>query len=212
MMQEIINSEIEKYAKDHTGLESKLLSELRAETKTNFTWFQMVSGQLVCGLLRIMIKISGAENILEIGTFTGYSALAMAEALPEQGRVTTLELEEKHRAFAQSFFNRSPHGGKIEIILGKALDSLNKLQGPYDLIFIDADKTSYPEYYQKSLSLLKKGGIIILDNCLWDGMVLNPVHDSAIAIDKINKIIRDDSSVENIILTVRDGLHVVRKL
>jgi len=211
-MVKILNQEIEKYAKAHSHKESELLSELRAQTRTNFTWYQMLSGPLVTGLLSFLIKISVTRKILEIGTFSGYSALAMAEALPEEGSLVTLELDEKHKKFAQSYFDRSPHGSKIEILLGDARESLNHLAGPFDMVFIDADKTSYPEYYAKSLSLLNTGGFMVLDNCLWDGTVLDPVEESAMAIDSLNKTIRSDNRVENIILTIRDGLHIVRKL
>ena len=195
------------YCQDHSQTDSSLLMEL-----INYTWEneeipQMISGQLVGNFLKILIKLLRAKWIVEVGTFTGYSALQMAEALPKDGEIHTCELMEKHAKTAQSFFNRSDYGNKITIHQGFALNSLEQLQaGSFDMAFIDADKTNYFEYYQRCLALIKKGGIIILDNMLWGGDVLEPQDDDAKSLRKTGDFIQNDERVFNTLLPIRDGL------
>jgi len=195
------------YCRDHSQADSSLLMEL-----INYTWEneeipQMISGQLVGNFLKILIKLLRAKWIVEVGTFTGYSALQMAEALPKDGEIHTCELMEKHAKTAQSFFNRSDYGNKITIHQGSALNSLEQLQaGSFDMAFIDADKTNYLEYYQRCLALIKKGGVIILDNMLWGGDVLDPQDDDAKALRKTGDFIQSDNRVFNTLLPIRDGL------
>jgi len=166
----------------------------------------------VGNVLQGFIKAINAKNIIEVGMFTGYSALKMAEVLPEDGEVHTCELMEKHVKTAQSFFNRSPHGLKIHIHQGKASDSLEQLKsGHFDFAFIDADKGEYQNYYLKCMSLLRSGGIIILDNMLWSGHVLNPQDDDTSAIRDTATFINNDVRVMNYLLPVRDGLMVCIK-
>jgi caffeoyl-CoA O-methyltransferase len=173
---------------------------------------QMLTGRLEGRLLKLLAALCGAERVLEIGTFTGYSALSMAEGLPDDGRIITCEIEKAHAAMAQRYFDRSPHGKKIEIRLGPALETLASLTGPFDLAFIDADKGNYPAYYERSVELVRPGGLILVDNTLWSGQVLNPQDAESKAIDALNRRIAADARVENVLLTVRDGLQVVRKL
>ena len=195
------------YCRDHSQTDSSLLIEL-----INYTWEneeipQMISGQLVGNFLKILIKLLRAKWIVEVGTFTGYSALQMAEALPKDGEIHTCELMEKHAKTAQSFFDRSDYGNKITIHQGPALNSLEQLQaGSFDMAFIDADKTNYLEYYQRCLALIKKGGVIILDNMLWGGDVLDPQDDDAKALRKTGDFIQSDNRVFNTLLPIRDGL------
>ena len=195
------------YCRDHSQADSSLLMEL-----INYTWEneeipQMISGQLVGNFLKSLIKLLRAKRIVEVGTFTGYSALQMAEALPKDGEIHTCELMEKHAKTAQSFFDRSDHGNKITIHRGPALNSLEQLQaGSFDMAFIDADKTNYLEYYQRCLALIKKGGVIILDNMLWGGDVLDPQDDDAKALRKTGDFIQSDNRVFNTLLPIRDGL------
>ena len=147
------------YCRDHSQADSALLIELEQYTWENEDVPQMLSGKLVGKFLQLVIKMIVAKNIVEVGTFTGYSALQMAEALPIDGRIHTCELMDKHAKTAQSFFDRSDYGNKITIHQGPALDSLEQLQtGSFDMAFIDADKTNYLEYYQRCLALIKKGG------------------------------------------------------
>ena len=195
------------YCRDHSQTDSSLLIEL-----INYTWEneeipQMISGQLVGNFLKSLIKLLRAKRIVEVGTFTGYSALQMAEALPKDGEIHTCELMEKHAKTAQSFFDRSDYGNKITIHQGSALKSLEQLQaGSFDMAFIDADKTNYLEYYQRCLALIKKGGIIILDNMLWGGDVLEPQDDDAKSLRKTGDFIQNDERVFNTLLPIRDGL------
>jgi caffeoyl-CoA O-methyltransferase len=144
--------------------------------------------------------------------FTGYSTLAWAEALPKDGRVVTCEINPKTTEIAKRYFAESPHGGKIEIKLGHALETLKVLYGPFDLCFIDADKENYAAYYDRCMELVRPRGLIILDNMLRGGRVLNPTDTSTRAVDALNQRIRNDPRVENVLLPVRDGIMLVRKL
>ena len=195
------------YCRDHSQADSSLLMEL-----INYTWEneeipQMISGQLVGNFLKILIKLLRAKRIVEVGTFTGYSALQMAEALSKDGEIHTCELMEKHAKTAQSFFDRSDYGNKITIHQGSALNSLEQLQaGSFDMAFIDADKANYLEYYQRCLALIRGGGVIILDNMLWGGDVLDPQDDDTKALRKTGDFIQSDNRVFNTLLPIRDGL------
>lgn len=208
---QVADEDLERYAFDHTAGEPDLLRRLSDETYAKMQMPQMLTGRLEGRLLKLLVQISGARQVLEIGTFTGYSALSMAEGLPEDGLVVTCEIEDAHAAMAQRYFDASPHGKKIRIRMGPALDTLGGLQGPFDLAFIDADKENYPEYYEKTLGLIRPGGLILVDNTLWSGLVLKPHDRESVAIDTLNKRIAKDSRVENVLLTVRDGIQVVRK-
>ncbi len=171
----------------------------------------MLTGRVEGRLLMLTVKMSGAKNVLECGTFTGYSALSMAEALPEDGKVITCERDPERRKIAEEYFSKSPHGKKIEIRFGDALEFLRKEDAPFDLVFLDADKERYPEYYEEAVKKLRPGGIIVIDNTLWEGEVLKPESDAAKAIAQMNDRIVNDSRVENVLLTVRDGIQLVRK-
>lgn len=204
---ELRSEQMLDYCRDHSQADSSLLMEL-----INYTWEneeipQMISGQLVGNFLKILIKLLRAKWIVEVGTFTGYSALQMAEALPKDGEIHTCELMEKHAKTAQSFFDRSNHGNKITIYQGPALNSLEQLKsGKFDIAFIDADKSNYLEYYQRCLVLIRKGGAIVLDNMLWGGDVLDPQDDDTKALRKTGDFIQSDNSVFNTLLPIRDGL------
>ena len=167
----------------------------------------MKTGQLVGKFLQASVKMSNAKRIIEVGTFTGYSALQMAEALPKGGEVHTCELMEKHANTAQSFFDQSEQGSKITIHKGPALESLEQLKSAsFDMAFIDADKANYLEYYQRCLILIRAGGVIILDNMLWGGDVLDPQDDDSRALRKTGEFIQNDTRVFNTLLPIRDGL------
>ena len=195
------------YCRDHSQADSALLIELEQYTWENEDVPQMLSGKLVGKFLQSVIKMIAAKNIVEVGTFTGYSALQMAEALPVDGGIHTCELMEKHAKTAQSFFDRSDYGNKITIHQGSALNSLEQLQaGSFDMAFIDADKTNYLEYYQRCLALIKKGSVIILDNMLWGGDVIDPQDKDAKTLRKTGDFIQNDERVFNTLLPIRDGL------
>jgi caffeoyl-CoA O-methyltransferase len=208
---DIVDKDLEKYAFDHTSPEPELLRRLSEETYARMQMPQMLTGRLEGRLLNLLARISGARRVLEIGTFTGYSALSIAEALPEDGMVVTCEIEPLNAAMARRYFDASPHGRKVEIRMGPALVTLSGLEGPFDMAFIDADKENYPEYYEKTLELVRPGGLILVDNTLWSGLVLKPHDRESIAIDALNKRIAKDPRVENVLLTIRDGLQVVRR-
>ena len=211
-MIKLISTEINQYCEENSQRDSKLLQELTAYTYETEDIPQMVSGVQVGNVLQGFITSINAKNIIEVGMFTGYSALKMAEVLPKDGEVHTCELMEKHVNTAQPFFNRSPYGSKIHIHQGKASDSLEQLKsGHFDFAFIDADKGGYQDYYLKCLSLLRSGGIIILDNMLWSGHVLNPQDDDTLALKNTAEFINNDKSVFNYLLPVRDGLMVCIK-
>tara|TARA_B100000131_G_scaffold88260_1_gene85109 strand:+ start:1757 stop:2392 length:636 start_codon:yes stop_codon:yes gene_type:complete len=209
----LISKEIEQYCLDQSQPDTGLLKALVNKTLKEEEIPQMLSGPLVGGLLQLLIKITGAKNILEIGMFTGYSTLKMAEALPEDGEIHTCELMEKHVKTAESWFNKSNDGYKITIHHGRAIDQLNSFKiGSFDLIFIDADKINYPEYYRRSTTLLKVGGIAVLDNMLWDGEVLNPKDGNAKALRETAELIKNNHRLESLLLPVRDGILIYRKL
>ena len=195
------------YCLEHSQENSSLLLDLEKYTFENEDVPQMICGQLVGSFLQSVILMTHAKRIVEVGMFTGFSALTMAEVLPYDGRVHTCELMDKHVKMAQSFFDKSDHGNKITIHSGPALQSLEQMHaGSFDLAFIDADKINYLDYYKRCFTLIRKGGVIILDNMLWGGDVLNPTNDDAIAIRKTGDFIQSDHRIFNTLLPLRDGL------
>jgi len=206
-MIDAIKDNIHKYCKEHTASDNRLLSELEKYTWDNEDVPQMISGQMVGKFLQSIIRMIAAQKIVEVGTFTGYSALQMAEAIPLAGEIHTCELMKKHAATAQSFFDKSDYGKKITIHQGPALESLETLKvGNFDMAFIDADKSNYLEYYQRCLVLIRAGGVIILDNMLWSGSVIDPKDDDSQALRKTGDYIQEDTRVFNMLLPIRDGL------
>ena len=161
--------------------------------------------------LQMLVRLSGAKSILELGMFTGYSALMMAEALPDDGHLITCEIDAKAEAIARRYFAESPHEDKITIRMGPALDTIKTLTGPLDLVFIDADKVNYSIYYEACLPLLKPGGLVVADNVLWSGKVLHPKDADDHAIVAFNGLVQSDPRVENVCLTVRDGMMLAWK-
>jgi caffeoyl-CoA O-methyltransferase len=171
----------------------------------------MLSGPVVGRLLQTLVAVTQARLVVEVGTYAGYSALAMAQGLPPGGRVVTLELDEGHADFAQRQFDASPVGDRIELVRGPALESLERLDGPYDLVFIDADKVGYPDYYEAALAKLAPHGLIVADNTLRDGNVLDPRTDADRTIAALNRAWATDERVVATQLTVRDGLTLIRR-
>jgi|FLOH01.1.fsa_nt_gi caffeoyl-CoA O-methyltransferase len=208
---DFIDEKIEQYAFDHTSDEGELLRRLEEETYQNLEIPQMTTGRLEARLLKLLARLLGARSILEIGTFGGYSALSMAEALPEDGTLVTCEMDPVAIAFAQKYFSESPHGKKITLLKGPALESIKTLTGPFDMAFIDADKQNYSNYYESIFPLIREGGLIAVDNVLWSGRVLDPQDDSDRAIHQFNERVIKDQRVESVLLTVRDGLNCIIK-
>jgi caffeoyl-CoA O-methyltransferase len=208
---DIVTPSIEAYAFAHTQPEPALLIELAEETRRARTDHGMLCGRLEGRFLKLLAQISSARRVLELGLFTGYSALSLAEGMPADGQLISCDIDPRAEEFAQRFITRSPHGSKISIRIGPALATISSLRGPFDLVFIDADKVNYLNYYRAVLPLLRPGGLLAIDNTLWSGRVLAPQDDSDRTIDALNKAILADPEVENVLLTVRDGVQLVRK-
>ena len=211
-MEQLVPSEIEAYAEAHSMPESAICRALREETQRTMEYPQMLVGPLEGAFLKMMTKLVGAKRVLEIGMFTGYSALCFAEALPDDGVVITCEINEKSAAVARRYFGQASFGNKIAVHMGQALDTMRTLTGPFDVIFIDADKINYLNYYRRALDLLSPNGVILIDNVLWSGEVLKqpPPDESTAAIQDLNRIVATDPRVNAVLVTIRDGVLVVR--
>lgn len=212
-MKRLVRETIEDYCSEHSAPPSDLLRELEAYTIAHCARSQMLTGALEGALLRMLVRLTGARRILEVGMFTGYSALTMAEALPSDGSILSCDVDADTTAIAQSFFDRSPHGKKITPRLGPALETIAKLPATevFDIVFLDADKENYVNYYEAALPRLRPGGLLIADNVLWSGAVLKPEQPTDHAIVRFNDHLQRDDRVENVMLTVRDGVTLARK-
>jgi caffeoyl-CoA O-methyltransferase len=210
----VVDEKIEAYAAAHTSPEHPLLAEVAANTRASQEGHGMMVGLLEGRFLETLVWLSGARRILEIGCFTGYSALSMAAALPPGGTITTCELDPERAALARRHFNASPWADRIDLIEGPALDSLTLLMGPFDLVFIDADKVNYPRYYEAVLPLLADHGLIVADNVLWSGRVLDEADqsDDTKAIRAFNDMVVNDPRVTCVMATVRDGVLLIRRV
>jgi caffeoyl-CoA O-methyltransferase len=209
---EIADARVEQYAVEHTTPEPPWFATLAEETRNATRAPTMMVGTLEGRLLTALVALHRPRSVLEIGTFTGYSALSMAEALPADGRIITCDISEEHLAIARRHIAASPYAGVIEIRSGPALETIATLPGPFDLVFIDADKTSYSAYFEATLAKLAPDGVILVDNTLWSGRVLDPAitdPDTA-AITAFNDQVLADDRVEVVMLTVRDGVSLIR--
>jgi caffeoyl-CoA O-methyltransferase len=209
---DLVPTEIEEYAAAYSTTESDVCKLIREETYRTQDCPQMVVGPLEGAFLKVMALAVGARRVLEIGTFTGYSALAMAEALPDDGTVLTCEIDPDSAAFARRYWDKSPHGKKIHVRVSPALETLAALKGPFDLIFIDADKANYVNYYRRAKDLISPTGVILIDNVLWSGRVLNRDNPdpSTAAIQDLNRVVASDPRVTAALLTLRDGVFVIK--
>jgi caffeoyl-CoA O-methyltransferase len=210
-MNSFVDAAIEQFAHDHTKPETDIYCRLREETYRLMERPQMQVGLIEGRFLKMLVRLMGARIVLEIGMFTGYSTLMMAEGLPEDGRLITCEIDPKAEAIARKYFAESPHGHKIEIRVGPAMETIKTLSGPLDLVFIDGDKPNYSNYYEACVPLLKPGGLIVADNVLWSGKVIDPQDDADHAIVAFNRLVQSDARVENVCLTVRDGMMLAWK-
>ena len=207
MIAELNKEDILKYCENYSNKDSKILKELIEYTFKNEPAPQMISGVQVGNFLQSLVMATGALKILEIGMFTGYSALKMAEVMPDDGQIDTCELGENHVKTARHFFAQSNHGSKIKIHSGPALNSIKVFKpNTFDLCFIDADKNNYKNYYAECIKLIKSGGSLVIDNMLWGGSVLNPKDKESKTISETAKLINSDDNVYNTMLTIRDGL------
>lgn len=206
-----IPEHIQAYADAHSTPEPALFAELAAETRASTTSPQMMVGHGQGLLLKFLVRTTAARRVLEIGTFTGYSALAMAEGLPDDGELVTCDVDPKATAIAKRYWNRSPHGRKIVLKLGPALDTIAGLAGPFDFVFIDADKENYSRYWDACLPKVRAGGVIAADNVLWSGEVLAPKDANARAVAAFNECVARDPRVEHVMLPIRDGITIAVK-
>ena len=209
----VVDPEIEAYAEVHSTAPPPHLIELAEETNRSLPSPQMMVGPLEGRFLELLVYASQARRVLEIGTFSGYSALSMAAGLPPGGTITTCEIDPAAAEVAGRAVAGSPYPGQVDIRLGPALDTLATLAGPFDLVFIDADKTSYLRYYEAVLPKLAEGGIIVVDNTLWSGRVLDRADTSedTAAIRAFNDHVAADRRVVCVQLPVRDGVTLVRR-
>jgi caffeoyl-CoA O-methyltransferase len=207
-----LDPDIERYILDHTTPAGELMDRLQRETQEKLPAPQMLSGVVEGRLLQALVHISRAKLVLELGTYSGYSALMMAAALPAGGRVITCEVSPEFAEFARGWIDESEHGQKVEIRLGPALETISELEGPFDLVFIDADKPGYRDYYEATLPKLAPHGLIAADNTLWGGRVADPSDQEEMTrgMREFNDHVRDDPRVVSTILSVRDGITLIR--
>jgi len=210
-MKRIISKKIERYCADNTTPESKLLRELVSETYATTAVPEMLVGHIEGAFLRMLVRLVSAKRVLELGTFTGYSALVMAEGLPQDGKLVTCDIDPEATEIAKRYWRRSPHGKKIELKLSPALETLKTIEGSFDLVFIDADKENYINYWELCLPKTRRGGLLVVDNVLWSGGVLDPKDETDRAIAKFNRHVSRDKRVEVVMLPVRDGLTLAWK-
>ena len=213
-MKYINNDKLDEYLINHSEKEPELLSNLNRETNLKVLQPRMISGTYQGRLLSVISKIINPKKILEIGTFTGYSTLCLAEGLHENGEIHTIDINEELYDLQSKYFKKSSFNNNITQHLGNALDIIPKLDHDFDLIFLDADKINYPKYLDILIVRLKKGGVLLSDNVLWDGKVLNEISQkdkSTKAIVKYNKLLNNRSDMDSVILPIRDGITISRK-
>jgi caffeoyl-CoA O-methyltransferase len=210
-----MNQELERYIRNLSSPEDPLLAELDSESNLRVVQHKMVSGHVQGKFLTMLTEMIRPRRVLEIGTFTGYATLCFAAGMPDDGIIDTIEIEDELESIQCEFFGRSPHGHKVRRHTGSALDIVPTLGECYDLVFIDANKREYPAYYNLVFDLVRPGGYILADNVLWDGKVIGediPKDAQTQGIYNFNKMVKEDPRVENVIIPLRDGLNLIRKL
>jgi caffeoyl-CoA O-methyltransferase len=205
-MLELVPEAIERYAVDHSTPESDIFKLLTQKTRADCDSPQMLVGPIEGRFLKLIVKAVAARRVLEIGTFTGYSALMMAEGMPDDGELITCDINRESTAIARSHWERSPHGRKITLRLGRALDTIAGIDGPLDVVFIDADKRNYIAYWDACVPKVRPGGVILADNVLWSGRVLDPKDPDDHALVRFNAHVCNDDRVETVMLPIRDGV------
>lgn len=214
-MFDLIAQELEDYCEEHTSDERELLYQLYRETNLKVIKPRMISGKLQGAFLTFIAKMIKPENVLEIGTFTGYSTICFAEGLPQNGKIDTIEVDMELEDIIRKYVSKSGYENQINLLLGNALELIPNLNKSWDLVFVDADKKDYLAYYKLILPQMKKGAIMLVDNVLWSGKVLNDVPDNdkdTKAIMAFNDYVQQDINVKNMILPFRDGMMLIEKL
>jgi predicted O-methyltransferase YrrM len=209
-----IPEELDNYVVAHTQDEPKLLQQLNRETYQKILQPRMLSGHYQGRVLSMLSKLINPKNILEIGTYTGYSAICLAEGMQTNGELHTIDIDEELYDFQRKYFDKSKYGSQIYQHLGNALDIIPKLEMTFDLVFIDADKENYANYFNCVIDKLNSGGIILSDNVLWSGKVIEPLQKddtSTPALIEYNTLLKNDARIETIMLPIRDGLTISRK-
>ncbi len=206
----IVNSKIAEYSESFTSPEPEIVQKLVLESVSKLEYTNMLCGRQVALLLRLLIQLSGAKRVLEIGTFTGYSAMMMADVMPEESELITIDVNKMYQSISAPYFEKPPYHKIIHQRNGNALDVIQNLDGLFDLIFLDADKVNYPEYFRLLKSKLNVGGLLVADNTLWGGEVINRKTEKAKAVHRFNELLRDDPDFEQVMLPVRDGLTIAR--
>tara|TARA_R110002072_G_scaffold302060_1_gene483547 strand:+ start:13888 stop:14529 length:642 start_codon:yes stop_codon:yes gene_type:complete len=211
---EFISKEIDEYVCAHTENEPELLQQLNRETHINVLIPRMLSGHFQGRVLSMLSHMIQPKNVLEIGTYTGYSALCFAEGLAENGKITTIDKNEELEDLVIKYLEKAGYKNKIDCIIGDALKIIPQLNEEFDLVFIDADKGNYVNYYNLIIDMVPSGGYIIVDNVLWSGKVIEEVDKDDIdtqTLVKLNKLVHEDKRVHEVLLPIRDGLMIVRK-
>lgn len=210
---EFLDENILRYAEAHSVKESDLLYKINRETHLSVLKPRMLSGHLQGRILSMISKMIRPDLVLEIGTYTGYSALCMAEGLSDAGRLITIDINEELENRVRGYFNESVYSNKIEYLIGNAQNIIPGLKGPFDLVFIDADKAGYASYYDLVIDKVSPGGFILADNVLWSGKVLDskPDKDTRYILD-FNTKVSEDPRVEHVLVPIRDGILVLRKI
>lgn len=209
-----MEQELEQYILHHIDSEGQLLAQLNRDTHVNLLRPRMLSGHLQGRILKMICRMIAPVRILELGTFTGYSALCMAEALPDNGELHTIEIDDELETFIRKYFDRSPYRDRIHLHIGDAREVVPQLDGSFDMVFIDANKRFYCDYYDLVFDKVRPGGFILADNTLWDGKILQPPLPSdaqTIGIMRFNEKVAADTRVEKVILPLRDGLTLIYK-
>ncbi|RLD85940.1 MAG: methyltransferase [Bacteroidetes bacterium] len=210
-----LNQQIEEYILKHSVKENKLLAEINRQTHAKVLMPRMLSGHLQGRILSMISHLIKPKIILEIGTYTGYSALCLAEGLSPDGELHTIDINDELESFILKYFHQSAYKNQLFLHIGDALDVIPRLPNNIDLVFIDADKRFYLNYYQRVIDKMKPGGLILADNVLWGGKVINPIEDNdeyTKGILTFNDFVQKDKRVENVILPVRDGIMMLRKV
>lgn len=206
----IFSEALDAYVDAHATPLEPLLQENYEATYASLSSPQMIAGPVLGRLLRLLVSMAAPRLVLEIGTFSGYSALSMAGGLPPDGRIVTCEVSPERAAFAQGYFDRSPWGDRIDVHVGPALDTVNGLDGPFDFVFIDADKEGYTDYYEAVVPKLSPRGVVAVDNTLSSGDVVDPVDERDRVMADFNDHVQADERTENVLLSVRDGVTLIR--
>ena len=214
-MEKKLDLVIENYIAEHTDGVSKLLQDLLKETEAITGRSRWSIGQVEGKLMQFLIKISGTRNAVEIGTFTGFSALMIAEALPDDGLLVTCESRKEYAEIAWRYIKKSPHGRKIRLELKPAMRTLKEIaDSSVDFVFIDADKPSYGLYFDEALRILRTGGFVFVDNVFWRNKIFKHkiTNENALAIAAFNEKVKEEDRVERVMLSVRDGIYLIRKI